>query len=138
MTTTTAARCDLTGRFCGMVVGLFLVTGIQTDLYALPLQIEVRDPNGNPVSVFRWLLEEDNTNQPLPGALVSDSLAVDIHKSHAPVVDEGRTAGSVASIEVPGDQPYFVDVHALAASDELAVRGSIGLGKGEDGEYDAC
>ncbi|UCC30499.1 MAG: hypothetical protein JSU86_20160 [Phycisphaerales bacterium] len=98
------------GQFCALVGALALLTGVQSNLYALTLEIAVTDPAGTPVSGFRWLLEEDNTNQPVPGALVADSLAVSIHKSHAPVVDAGRTAGAVATVDVPGDKPYFVSV----------------------------
>ncbi|UCD30201.1 MAG: hypothetical protein JSV03_06960 [Planctomycetota bacterium] len=90
-------------RFSGIIVTLFLCAAITANLDAFMVNVE--DPAGNPVSGFRWLLEEDNTNQPTPGALVTDSLAVDIHKSHAPVVDKGRTAGASAVINVPNDKP---------------------------------
>ena len=88
---------------------LALLTVVQSGAYA-QLQIEVTDPQGSPVSGFRWLVEEDNTNQPVPGALVSDSLAVDIHRSHAPVVAAGHAAGPVADVNLPDTLRYFVSV----------------------------
>jgi FtsP/CotA-like multicopper oxidase with cupredoxin domain len=72
--------------------------------------LSVVDENGNPVSGFRWLLEEDTTNYSVPGLPVSDSISVDIHKSYAPVVAKGASAGSSASISVPAGKRYFVTV----------------------------
>lgn len=68
-----------------------------TDVQALTLN--VIDGNGNPiVGGFRWLLEEDNTNQSPPGVRVNNSIGVDIHKSHAPLVSKGNAAGDYVII----------------------------------------
>lgn len=96
------------GRCCGMVMALLVGAVLPAGLHAFTL--EVKDPDNNPVSGFRWLVEADNTNQPVPGALVADSLAVDIHKSHAPVVDAGYSAGSSAVVAVANDTRYVVSV----------------------------
>jgi len=96
------------GRCCGMVMALLVGAVLPAGLHAFTL--EVKDPDNNPVSGFRWLVEADNTNQPVPGALVADSLAVDIHKSHAPVVDAGHSAGSSAAVAVANDTRYVVSV----------------------------
>jgi len=62
-----------------------------------------------PVSGFRWLLEEDNTNQSPPGVRVADSIGVDIHKSHAPVAAKGTSANT--TITVPDStKRYFISV----------------------------
>ena len=50
---------------------------------------------------FRWLLEEDNTNLTIPGSAVSNSISLDIHKGHAPVISKGHSAGSSAAIPFP-------------------------------------
>ena len=71
------------------------------------LTVNVVDHDGNAVSGFRWLLEEDNTNHTLPGVAVANSISLDIHKSHAPVITKGRSAGSSASIPIP-DSPNAI------------------------------
>jgi hypothetical protein len=109
-------RPDRTGQLVHAVAVLGLCAALHSGAYA-QLQVEVTDPQGNPVSGFRWLVEEDNTNQPIPGTFQpisgepgSQSLAVDIHKSHAPVVAAGHSDAAVASIDVPDTVPYVVSV----------------------------
>src|SRR4030042_1403549 len=77
-------------------LGLFL----QSDVLAFTLRVV--DGSGNPIAVgYRWLLEEDNTNQGAgPGVPVSDSISLSIHKSHAPVLMSGQATGQ-ASIAPP-------------------------------------
>jgi hypothetical protein len=94
-----------------------LLISLLWTLSAQALTINVQDPDGNPVSGFRWLIEEDTTNPvtlpqndpPLPGdaALVSDSLSVDIHKSYSPIaLDDnnnpamGHAAGSSVQVGI--------------------------------------
>jgi hypothetical protein len=69
-------------------------------LNAAALTVTVVDNSNNPITGgFRWLLEEDNTNQPNPpGVRVANSLGVDIHKSYAPLVNKGTSTGSSATI----------------------------------------
>ena len=81
-----------------------LLSGLLWTGNAQALTINVQDPLGNPVSGFRWLIEEDTTHPvtlpltdpPLAGdpALVSDSLSVDIHRSYSPIAldDNGNPA----------------------------------------------
>ncbi len=74
-------------------------------------ELEVVDPQGNPVSGFRWLLEEDPTLWVDPGVVVTDSIGVNIHRSYAPVVGSGASAGSTAQVAVPDPaMRYFVSV----------------------------
>ncbi|MFQ5495926.1 MAG: hypothetical protein ACE5EX_11160, partial [Phycisphaerae bacterium] len=75
---------------------------------AAVITLEVKDGAGNPVNGFRWLVEVDNTLQPEPGVPVSDSIAVNIHKSHAPVVASGHTDTGVALIDVPDGRDYMI------------------------------
>ncbi len=80
--------------------------------------VHVVDQYDNPVSGFKWLLEEDNTNPPEPGNhrpvdttdVHNNTLAISLHKSHAPVVASGEESSlsSTAIAAAPGK--YFVSV----------------------------
>lgn len=71
-----------------------------------------------PAPGFRWLVEEDNTVQKLPGTPVNDSISLVIHKSHAPVTRTGVSAASGNfPVSVPDDpadpeQRYYLSVMA--------------------------
>ena len=71
---------------------------------------------GVPVSGFRWLVEEDNSNQAPPGVRTAFSIGLDIHKSHAPVLANGHTADSSAVVDLPADKLYYVSVLPDSAS----------------------
>lgn len=77
---------------------------------ASALEIRVQDTEDVPVSGFRWLVEADSTIVTEPGSPVADSIGLNIHRSYNPVAASGRTAGSVASVDVPGSERYFVSV----------------------------
>ncbi len=77
--------------------------------------IEVVDASGVPVSGFRYLVEEDNTVFTTPGAPVSDSIGLNIHRSHAPVLETGESAGSTATVALPDTARYFVSVLPYSA-----------------------
>ncbi|MFA7159695.1 MAG: SdrD B-like domain-containing protein [Kiritimatiellia bacterium] len=84
------------------------------------VSISVVDGAGNPVSGFRWLVEEDTTTITTPGAQVADSVSLVIHKSYAPVVTNGHTDSSSATINLPAGR-YIVSVlpdsgHTLSAA----------------------
>ena len=95
-----------------IVCGIF----IQTDAHAFT--VTVVDDSGKPIPTgFRWTLEEDNTFHatpgmatPTPGVPESHTLSVNIHRSHAPVVDTGQSAGAATEIKVPANKRYFVTV----------------------------
>ncbi|RIK99978.1 MAG: hypothetical protein DCC71_19570 [Proteobacteria bacterium] len=79
---------------------------VGTSLRAEAFTLQVEDPSGGPVSGFRWLLETDNSHDPepgvhrtvTPGAPQDNTLSISIHKSHAPVVAKGESAGAAAAI----------------------------------------
>jgi len=93
----------------GWLAALVLVAGTAQTAQA-QFTVSVQTPSGAAVTGFRWLLEEDNTLQPVPGQLVSDSIAVSIHNSHAPVVSSGHSATSSAVVNVPTDKRYFISI----------------------------
>ena len=86
---------------------------------AAQITISVEDQNANPVTGFRYLVEEDTTYKPdvnVPSALL-DSLSFEFHKSHNPVATDasgegisGSSTGSTALIDVPDGKNYFVSV----------------------------
>jgi hypothetical protein len=103
--------------------GYFLERGFRWPLVVLILSLSVFaatdgeaftlsvvDQNGAPVSGFRWLVEEDTTLAVTPGEAVSDSIAVNIHSSYAPVVAEGHEPGNVTVVNIPSTQRYMVSV----------------------------
>jgi len=128
MTTISKPRVDQVGWLYRAVIALAVLAVAERDVQA-GFTLEVRDSGGNPVSGFRWLVEEDNTNQPIPGEAVWDMLAVDIHKSHAPVVAKGHTDGSSAFIDVPSETPYVVSV--LPESGHTIGGGNVAIGQGQ-------
>lgn len=79
-----------------LLISLIFWSGMISIEYAQAFTLTVVgcDENNNctlPVNGFQWILEEDNTNQKPPGIRVHDSLGVDIHKSHAPLVNKGTS-----------------------------------------------
>jgi len=118
-----------------IVLALLLLLGLGAagQAVALTLEVVTRTASGafEPISGsgFRWLLEEDNTNQPpgFPAAGADSSsqpppppenridsafsIGLDIHKSHAPAVATGRSIGASALITPPeAGKRYFVSV----------------------------
>ncbi|MBN2055500.1 pectin esterase, partial [bacterium] len=84
--------------------------------------LTVVDGDGVPISGFRWLVEEDTTHAVVPGALASDSLAVDLHGSHAPVLAKGATGTGSVEVDVDPGGRYHVSV--LPSSGEYTVGGA--------------
>ncbi len=85
-------------------------------LVAQALTVNVVGCNSNnvcttPVNGFRWILEDDNTNQSPPGVRVNNSIGLDIFNSHAPLLRNGVSAGSSAAVTVPDiTKRYFISV----------------------------
>lgn len=82
--------------------------------------LQVEDSNGNSVSSFRWLLEEDNTGITTPGTPRVDSPSLKMHKSHAPVQAAGSGANGSVRITCDPNLRYLVSV--LADGMEMSGR----------------
>jgi hypothetical protein len=93
-----------TGLWFSVVLGaLLLLPAAQ----AAEIVISVEDQDLQPVSGFRYLVEEDQTFKPVPGNQDLGSLSFDFHRSHAPVavaIDgsgiKGSTQTATATIQV--------------------------------------
>ncbi len=59
---------------------------------------------------FRYLVEEDTTHPVTPGVPTPGTLGVSIHRSYAPVVTNGTSVSSTASVVVPNTMRYVVSV----------------------------
>jgi large repetitive protein len=78
---------------------------------ALAFSVNVVDPTGAPVHGFRLLVEEDTTHDPapgdhklvVPGDPAQNTLAISLHRSHAPVIASGESAGNTAAVETLAD-----------------------------------
>ena len=104
--------------------------------------VNVVDQDGNPVSGFKWLLEEDNTHLPepgvhkipttTPGGVLDNTLSLSLHRSHAPVVASGHSAGNAATINTTASGAplpagrYFVSV--LPNGNLTACNGTYDMG----------
>jgi len=124
MTTNVHAR-SLAGQRCknqramrtpgkpGLTVGLaflLLAFGVLFPCQANALTLHVAGSDGQPVSGFRWLVQEDTTYHINPGTIDPHTLSVRFHTSYAPVVTKGHSDVSSATIPVPADKRYFVSV----------------------------
>jgi large repetitive protein len=87
------------------------LTFVPVGAQATPFTFSVVDPAGNPVTGFRWLVEVDTTHDPepgvhkpvVPGHPELNTLSVGLHRSHAPVVVNGESAGSTATVSTLSD-----------------------------------
>jgi hypothetical protein len=117
-----------------LAVFLLLLAGVIVGGNAQAFTLNVVDgSSGNTpiVGGFDWLLEEDNTIPVTPGAIVSDTLSVNIEKSYAPVVSKGHASGSTATITVPDlTKRYMISVlpdsgYTLSGANIAASQGSV-------------
>ena len=72
--------------------------------------LRVIDTHGQPVSGFRWLVEEDTTLPVPPGVQSPDTLSLNIHHVYSPNADNGETADASVEVALPDTRPYFVSV----------------------------
>ena len=96
------------------VTGLLFCLGAVSSAGAFTLSVE--DQNGNPVTGFRWLVEEDTTNVVTPGTFSARTLGVNIHGTYAPVQASGHSDTSTAKINVSSAKRWFVSVLPDAAA----------------------
>ncbi len=89
---------------------------VASQAQAFTFTVNVKDDAGNPVSGFRWLVEEDTTRDVIPPQTdldadgYVDNPRLGIANSYNPVVTKGHSAGSSATIEVPDGKRYYVSV----------------------------
>lgn len=100
-------------RLRTLQTALALVAVLLLHDLALALNLEVVDGSGAPVSSYRWLLEENNTEPGLPGTPTNNTVSLVIHKSHAPVAANGASSTSSTTL-VPPDptKRYMLSVLA--------------------------
>lgn len=80
---------------------------LHTDAQALT--ISVVDPNGAPVTDFRWLVEEDATKDvDFTPAQLGKNLSLSFHTSYMPVAGKGTSASP--TIDLDPTKRYFVSV----------------------------
>jgi len=100
-----------------LAVATLALVLVQTQAFAFTVQVV--DPQGNPISGFRYMVEEDNTNWTEPGVshINPPSIDLDIHKSYAPVVAKGNVSGSSTPVNtglngtpIDAGKRYFVSV----------------------------
>lgn len=104
-------RWDVFKRFLLFGMVLCLGAAFAADVGAFTLN--VTDSDGKPVTSYRWLLEEDNTNLTVPGANVADSVSNTIHNSYAPVVLRGTSGAASVVVDIPAsmsDKRFYVSV----------------------------
>jgi hypothetical protein len=107
------------GKLKWYLLAFFLLFALGFYAHAEAFTLRVVDERGNPVTGFRWLVEEDTTNVVTPGTFSARTLGVNIHTTYAPVVANGRTTSSSATINVSSAKRYLVSV--LPDSDSEGV-----------------
>lgn len=93
-----------------LAVWLAMLAWIVTAPAAWAVDVHVVDTEGNPVSGFRWLLQEDTTYHVKPGEKDPHTLSTSFHASHSPVLGSGLCTTSTATVETPGDKHYYISV----------------------------
>ena len=104
-------RRDAFKRF--LLFGLALWMGVAFVSGAHAFTLNVTGSDGKPVTSYRWLLEEDNTNLTVPGANVSDSISNSIHNSYTPVVLKGTAGAASVAVDIPAsmfDERFYISV----------------------------
>ncbi|MBI1912578.1 MAG: hypothetical protein HYS21_11335 [Deltaproteobacteria bacterium] len=92
-------------RLAGLVI-LFLV---MLQVNALALNLNVVGPNGEAVTAYRWVIEEDAGYHVNPGQIDPLTLGVKFHTSYMPVISKGNAANS-SNIILDPSKHYFVSV----------------------------
>jgi len=112
--------------------GFLLLAVVLLHSQAAAFTLSLVDGDGNQVSGFRYLVEEDNTSQPtLPGNGVAaqlDGVSLDIHKGYAPLAAAGRSDGAVVTVDVPTDKRYFVSVLPFTGHGNSGAPVAVGQG----------
>ncbi len=76
---------------------------------AMALTLTVVGPDGEPVTAYRWLVEEDATRYSIPGVQNAETLALNFHTSYMPPVARGDHTNS-SNIVLDPTKRYFISV----------------------------
>ena len=84
-------------------------------LFARPVagvNLNVVGPNNEPVTSYRWLVEEDTTKVSIPGApaIPGSTLCVSFHSSYMTVIGNGDNATPMSGLALDPNKRYFVSV----------------------------
>src|SRR3989304_8354800 len=96
-------RAGLAALTVALVAMLFLSPA------AWALTLNVVGPDGEAVTGYRWLLEEDDTYQISPGVPDPETLSVKFHSSYMPVAASGNQ-GQASNIPADSSKHYFISV----------------------------
>ena len=102
----------LVSRYSGLVALLIGVLIAWPVAAAVPV-LNVTGADGNPVTAYRWLIEEDVTYDIVPGetcqpGFEADCLSVNFHKSYLPVVAEGHESDPLPTLD--DNKRYYVSI----------------------------
>ncbi|HML75775.1 MAG TPA: hypothetical protein PKB02_14895 [Anaerohalosphaeraceae bacterium] len=95
-------------NLCLLIASFLMLCIFYTDAGALT--VHVKDRDGNDVTGFRWMVEEDTTFHVIPGLQLTDTLGTLIHNSYAPVVSNGKSDLASAVVNIPSDKRYLITV----------------------------
>jgi len=73
-------------------------------------ELTVSGPAGEPVTAYRWLVEEDSTYNVQPGVLDPLTLAVRFHQSYMPLVAKGDELTPPSGLVLDPTKHYYVSV----------------------------
>lgn len=98
-------------RRTGIQAGILLLAGLclMTAPAGAAVNLTVVGPNGEAITQYRWLAEEDATYRVVPGVIDPQPLSVRFHTSHMPVAARGTDADSSA-IALDPAKWYFISV----------------------------
>lgn len=114
-----------------LVIGALFAVNAQ----AVDFKVSVVDQDGKPIRGFKWLVEENTTNPPEPGVhkpvdtadVFNNTLAISIHKSHAPVKASGETGNDSVPIRSLEAGRYFVSVLPYGTADKTYDMGGAAI-----------
>ena len=106
--------CAVKDTLLFLVLGMVILFSSTALAFTVSLNVQgmpkVAKPERRPIGNYRWLIEEDTTNQPpRPFTRDRDTLAFSFYKSHAPVFAAGNQANA-ANISLPDGKRYFVSI----------------------------
>ncbi|GAB4339780.1 MAG: hypothetical protein Kow0099_15200 [Candidatus Abyssubacteria bacterium] len=91
-----------------LILAIFLVALFSAHAHAFTLNVV--GPNGEPVTQYRWLVEEDATYRVNPGEIDPYTLGVSFHRSYMPVVAKGDETTPPTGVVLDPTKHYFVSV----------------------------